>query len=79
MKKNLNKIAPKRCEKESYMEPIKEYSKDLEFEIDADVAWITGVGVCENEDLIISMVTDDNYKVVGIIGIENANMVLITK
>ena len=48
------------------MESIKEYSKGLDFEIDADVAWITGIGVCEDEDLIIPMVTDDNYKVVGI-------------
>ena len=47
------------------MESI-EYSCGLEFEIEGDAAWIKGIGVCKDENLIIPMVTDDNYKVVGI-------------
>ena len=47
------------------MESI-EHSCGLEFEIEGDAAWIKGIGVCKDENLIIPMVTDDNYKVVGI-------------
>ena len=42
------------------------FSQGLKYEIKNGAAWVVGIGSCEDENLLIPMVTEDGYKVVGI-------------
>ncbi len=50
----------------NHINPTHKFSVGLEYKVEDGFAWVTGIGTCEDTDLIIPPTTEEGYKVVGI-------------